>query len=99
MNAHEKKRLAHIVKEVARLEASRKELADEIKEFLAVAKVELGRDAQVIKQLAKEINLDDLERSAQLLLEQELDECRVALGFMADLPLGKAAQERVAAAH
>ena len=99
MNAGDKKKLKEIVSAVADLEEKRAELADQVKELCAKAKSELGKDAKLIKQLAKEMNWDDIERMQQLQLEHELDDCRHALGFMVDLPLGRAAMERIQAAH
>lgn len=94
MNSDEKRKLDHIVNRVAELEAKKKEIAEEIKELCDDAKDKLGRSPKVIKQLAKEKNWDEIERMAQRELEEELDDCRSALGLLADLPLGEHAQRR-----
>lgn len=94
MNTEDKKKLDHIVGRVAELEAQKKDIGEEIKELCEEAKDKLGRNPKVIKQLAKEKNWNETERMAQRQLEEELDDCRNALGMLADLPLGENAQER-----
>lgn len=96
MNAADKVNLDSIVSRVADLEMQKKEIGEEIQELCKQAKDDLGRSAKVIKQLAKEKNWNEIERMEQRLLEDELDECRGALGLLADTPLGEHAQARAA---
>lgn len=94
MTSEDKKKLEHIVTRVAEIKERMKEENEEIKELCTEAVEKCGVSAKVVKQLAKEKNWNEIERMAQALLEEELDKCRAALGMLADLPLGKHAQER-----
>ena len=95
MNTEDKKKLEHIVERVAELERQKKELGEEVKELCDEAKGKLGVSVKATKQLAKEKNMDEIERLGQRLLEEEIDNCRAALGMIADLPLGMSATARL----
>lgn len=97
LSAEAKQILDRVVDQVANLELEKKGITDDIK-----TKVKDGEDrlrefavtAAVIKQLAKEKNMDECERRGQRQFEETMDQCRAALGLLADTPLGHHAQER-----
>jgi hypothetical protein len=84
-------KLRHIVDRYVTLNDQIKSAKDEQKELADAAKGELGIEPKVTKQLAKETAWNELERAAQLGLERQLDECRLALGLLDGTPLGEAA--------
>jgi hypothetical protein len=101
VNQNEIAKLEHIVQRFAALNDEIKAAQDEQKELgqaafddrlIHVAAVQDAR--KVLKRLAKERDWDEIKRMAQAQLEQALDECRAALGLLADTPLGQAAQQR-----
>lgn len=87
------KRFTELAHHYAELESRKKELADDMKACADLAKNELGVPPKALKQAAKELGMDSVERMAQRELEDALDACRLALGLLADTPLGQAAQE------
>lgn len=96
----QKKALDEAITKLARLEDEKKMLADDIKELTAGTVDsfrEHGVTAKVVKQLVKERGYDEIERMAQRQAEETLDQCRHALGLLADLPLGEHAQQRAVA--
>jgi len=95
MTEDEKKALLHIVKRYAELNDGKKAISDEQKELAEAAWEKCGVQAKAIKRLAREFDWDNIERLAQKQLEESLDECRHALGILADTPLGEAAIEEV----
>lgn len=94
MNQSERQALNDYAQRVAALERQKKEIADDIKAICDNCKDTTGTRPKVLKQLAKEINWTEIERMDQWMLEEELDECRSALGLLADTPLGEAAQNK-----
>lgn len=92
MNDADREKLRHIVGETARLDDEIADLREEQKELAAAAKL-IGIAPKVVKQLAKESRMDDLQRRAQIALEHSLDQCRADLGMLVGTPLGDAAEE------
>lgn len=95
--------LAPVVMRIARLNADIQaakfeinEIADDAynNDLVRAASVSMAR--KVVKQLAKESAWDQVQREEQRQLEEAIDECRAALGMLADLPLGQAVQTSVA---
>lgn len=97
LNSDDKKKLTNFVGLASSRLAQIKELQDEIKELCADAEEAIGVKSKVLRQLAKERNWNDAERAEQQRLEADLDVCRLALGMLADTPLGEAAQGKVKA--
>jgi len=93
MLAEEKSKLSKIVNRAVEINAKVQALKWELKELADSAWKACGVKAKTIKQLAKEAAWDDVQRDEQRLLEEKLDECRLALGMLKDLPLGQAAAE------
>lgn len=94
MTKDETKKLEHIVDRSYLLQTQIDERKEEQKELAEAAWEKCGVKPKVIKQLVKEKGWDEIKRTAQRLLEESLDECRTALGMLADLPLGEHAVER-----
>jgi uncharacterized protein (UPF0335 family) len=88
----DREKLSSIVERYRVLEDQIKAAKDEQKELAESAKANLGVPAKALKQAAKEMGWDSVERAAQRQLEDALDACRQALGLLADTPLGQAAQ-------
>jgi hypothetical protein len=89
--------LTKIVERVRKLNAEIKEARFEIKELADSAWEKCGYSAKAVKALAKESAWNEVEREARRQLEEEIDKGRVALGFLADTPLGQAEMERMEA--
>lgn len=97
MNKDEEKKLEHIVDRCRLLQDEMDERKEEIKELCESAWEKCEVKPKVIKQLVKEKGWNEVDRMAQRQLEESLDQCRKALGLLADLPLGEhaiARQER-----
>lgn len=95
LTIEQRKQLSGFVDEIAKMEASKKEIADDIKAGLQAVADKLGISKTVIKRVVKERTMTAAERQAQIDLEEELDACRNALGDLKDTPLGRAAEARV----
>jgi len=93
MTKDEKKKLTHHLERIQALTEEKKALEGDIKEHIEAASEETGLTKVVVKQLAKEWAMSRLEREAQRLHEEEMDKLRVAIGMLADTPLGMAAME------
>jgi hypothetical protein len=94
----DKQRLQHIVQTYAALcgevegyKDSIRGCADEQKELATAASERLGLDAKALKQLVAEFRMGAEDRDLIRQREAKLDECRHALGLLADTPLGQAA--------
>jgi hypothetical protein len=102
MRTEQNPKLAQAVERIVKLTARSKEIGFEINE-VADAAYEAGlvrvpnapAARKVLKRLAKDSIASDVEREEQRLIEETIDECRAALGLLADLPLGQAAQHSV----
>jgi hypothetical protein len=92
LNTDEKKKLSSIVDEVAGMLSGIKDTQEQIKELCVAAAEKCNVQAKVVKHLAKEKNFNEEERLKQRQYEEEVDSCRVALGLLADTPLGEHAQ-------
>ncbi|HWE19672.1 MAG TPA: hypothetical protein VG758_21225 [Hyphomicrobiaceae bacterium] len=95
MTPGEKQRLVGDVERIKVLNAEIQSAKWTIKEIADAAWDAYGVKGKVVKQLAKEAAWDQVQREERRQFEGSLDECRAALGLLADLPLGQAA----AAAH
>jgi len=93
MTPQEKQHLTRIVNDYARMNAEIQALKWDQKELAESAWDKAGVKPNVVKQLAKESAWDNVRREEQRQLEESLDECRAALGMLADLPLGQAATQ------
>lgn len=93
----EKQKLQRYVNQIAQLQTEKKDKDDEINEAVAQAAEACGKDKKTIKALANDARSNEMERAARRIQEEELDACRLALGFLANLPLGEAATAAVAA--
>ena len=83
-----------IKRDVARIvaiNAQVQELKWEAKEIAGAAWNKYGVKAKVVKQLAQESAWDEVQREERRQHEESLDQCRAALGLLADTPLGQAA--------
>jgi hypothetical protein len=87
----EKQQLTRIVERTKAINAQVQELKWEAKEIAESAWDKCGVKPKVVKQLAKEAAWDQVQREERRQFEESLDECRAALGLLADLPLGQAA--------
>jgi hypothetical protein len=85
--------LKYIVGRHSDLASQIKTLKFEQKELEDSAWEKCGKSAKAIKQLSKESAWDAVKREKHRQLEEEIDAARVALGFLADLPLGQAEME------
>lgn len=94
MTKDEEKKLEYIVDRCVRLREEIDERKAEIKELEDSAWEKCEQRPKVIKQLVKEKGWNEVERMAQRQLEESLDQCRKALGLLADLPLGEHAIAR-----
>lgn len=94
MTKEETKKLKYIVGRMDELRDKIDELKAEQKELAESAWKQCAVKAKVVKQLLKETRMDIVKRKARQLEEESLDQCRNALGMLADLPLGEHAQER-----
>jgi hypothetical protein len=92
MTPNERTALTEIVSDVKALNAKIHELKREAKERADEAWDACGVKTKVVYQLAREAAWDDVKRTEQRQYEEALDECRAALGLLADTPLGEAAQ-------
>lgn len=92
MNNTERDHLTRIVERLKAINADVQSLKWEAKELADSAWEKAGVRPKVVKQLAKESAWDQVQREAQRQHEEALDTCRAALGLLADLPLGEAAQ-------
>lgn len=91
MTDDEKKHLTHIVQRHSELAREIQERKWEQKELEASAWEKCGQKPKVVKQLSKESGWDAVKREEQRQFEEAVDQCRSALGMLADLPLGEAA--------
>lgn len=89
MDSDARKRLEPIVERLAEIREEKKQLSEEEKELIDAAQVDCNVQPKVTRQLAKEKGWNDVERMRQKQLEEELDDARVALGLLADTPLGE----------
>ena len=88
-------RLRSYVERVARLETQRKELAEDVKEILLEVKA-AGLDPATTRHMAKEAIMTDKQRDKAASTQEKRAEYRVALGGLAEMPLGEAAIRAVA---
>lgn len=79
------------IERVERLAEEKKGIADDIRDVFAEAKGQ-GYDPATMRQIIKERAMDKDARDER---EALLDTYRNALGLLADMPLGRAALERV----
>lgn len=77
------------------MNAEIKEAKFEQKELEDSAWEKCGKSAKAIRVLSKESAWDAVKRERQRQLEEEIDAGRVALGLLADTPLGVAEIERM----
>ena len=99
MHTDRQKQLQHIVDRYHTLKGEIAELKEEMKELENAAWEKCEVKAKVIRQLVKEMDWDETRRMGQRQLEESLDQCRNALGMLADLPLGEHAQARQRKKH
>jgi uncharacterized protein (UPF0335 family) len=97
-------KLTKLVERIRKLNIEIKEAKMEIEEIASSAWEQCGYSGKAVKHLAKEAAWDAVERERRKQLEEEIDKGRVALGFLADTPLGqaelaRAENERRAAAN
>ncbi len=85
--------LRSIVERIEHLESEKKDIADDIRDVYAEAKGN-GYD---VKALRAVIRLRKQDAAARAEHEALLDTYKLALGMLADLPLGQAAIERATA--
>lgn len=104
MNDDDRSRLKHIVERSAELGVEVDGYKDdingcgkELKELATVASERLGVPAKALKQLVVEWRMGEEQRVELRQQEHKLDECRLALGLLADTPLGMAAAAHEAA--
>jgi hypothetical protein len=95
MNPSDTQALTSDVRRIAEINAKVQALKWHGKEIADAAWDKYGIKAKVVRQLAKESAWDAVQREERRQLEESLDECRAALGMLADLPLGEAAQHSV----
>jgi hypothetical protein len=95
MNPSDTQALTRDVQRIAEINAKVQELKWQGKEIADAAWDKYGIKAKVVRQLAKESAWDAVQREERRQHEESLDECRAALGMLADLPLGEAAQRNV----
>lgn len=91
MNNNEIAKLKPIVARIQHLNGEMKAARFEIKELADLSWDACGVSAKAVKQMAKEASWDAIARERQKQLEEEVDQCRNALGMLSDLPLGEAA--------
>jgi hypothetical protein len=99
MTPQEKQHLTRIVERTKAINAQVQELKWEAKELADSAWDKCGVKPKVVKQLAKEAAWDQVQREERRQFEESLDQCRTALGLLADLPLGQAATAAHANGH
>jgi len=97
MMLSDKTKLKQAINQIAQLQTEKKSKDDEINEAVALAAEKFELNKRTIKALAKDTRSNEMERAERRLQEEELDQCRAALGLLADLPLGEAAVAEVAA--
>jgi len=85
--------LRAVVERIERLEEEKKTIADDIRDVYAEAKGN-GFDVKALRAIIRMRKQDANERAEQ---ESILETYMVALGMLADTPLGKAAIERATA--
>lgn len=85
--------LKAIVERIENLETSKAEIQSDIRDVYAEAK-SAGFDCKALRTIIRMRKQDAQERAEQ---ETILETYKLALGMIADLPLGQAALERVAA--
>jgi len=95
MSPDHKKALKKYLPEIAKHMADIKETQVTVREIVAIVADKTEMSTKAIRKAAKDLNLSDLERQDQRLVEDQLDECRSALGILADTPLGDAAERTV----
>lgn len=91
LDQKQRKQLSGFIDEIAKYEAEKKTVADDIKDAIQAVSDKLGLSKKVVKQLVKERGMTGAERQAQIDLEHELDAARLALGDFENTPLGEAA--------
>jgi hypothetical protein len=97
MNNNETAKLTHIIQRHSTLAAEIKERKMEQKELEDGAWEQCGKSAKCVRQLSKESKWDAVKREQQRQLEEEIDQCRAALGLLSDLPLGQVELDRMGA--
>lgn len=93
--AKQKRELENYFKRIEALEESKRETAAEIGGLYSSAK-EAGFDTKAMRAIVKERRMDKEQREA---LEHVKDVYRMALGMLADTPLGQAAVNQAAGAQ
>lgn len=91
MEPAEKKDFKAKIDQIAKKQLEKKEMDDDINDLVATAAEKFGVSKKLVKSLAKETRMSDVERSEQKLFEGEMHHYREQLGILADLPLGEAA--------
>ena len=82
--------LTDIIEQLSNLEDEKAAIAGRMKEILAMAKVQ-GWKPPILRQMVKEYRMATVDRYE---LYNDLDAYRMALGLLADTPLGIAAIQR-----
>jgi uncharacterized protein (UPF0335 family) len=89
-------RLASIVERIVNLENGKREAAEDIKEVFAEAK-SAGYDVPALRIVVKHTIESDAKRAKRQTAEEIAASMMAALGMLSDMPLGRAALERVSA--
>ncbi len=84
-------RLKSIVARIVRLEEEKAQIAADLKEIYSEAKSE-GYDGPALKLIVKETLEDERKKAKRQERDEIADTYRVALGMLADTPLGAAAE-------
>jgi uncharacterized protein (UPF0335 family) len=88
--ADQKRQLDAYIAEIERWEAQKKEITDDISEIYASA-LESGFDTKAMRHVVK---LRKADRDKQAALENAVEVYKLALGMLADTPLGAAALQQ-----
>ena len=86
-NTKEGEKLRYIVDEVEKHEGEIADLKVKIKDLKNAAPEQCGISAKTITKMVKERAFSDADRKAQMLLEDEIDRARHALGMQLDMDL------------
>lgn len=85
-------RLRLLIERVERLEEEKKGIADDIKDVYAEAKA-VGYDTKIMREI---VRLRKMKPDDRREMEAILETYKIALGMLADTPLGEASLRRVA---
>lgn len=97
MTQDEAKKLGGVLDEIAKLRADKLDIDHDINDAVASAAEKFGLTKRQVKQLAKERGMSDIEREAEQLHEEQMDQFRNSLGMLAGTALGNAAEAAVQA--